>query len=312
MGKQTGIEWTNHTFNPWWGCTKVSPGCANCYAERDSKRWGQEWGKGAPRRVFGDNHWKDPLHWNEQARRDGVRRRVFCASMADVFEEEAPVGQLDRLWDLIRRTPNLDWQLLTKRPHLIASKLPADWGQGFPNVWLGTSVEDQKRAEERIPELLKVPARIHFLSCEPLLGPVDLEDLSVPVFTYETDDHTDAESGLVRVGGIDWVIAGGESGPNARPVHPDWLRMLRTQVEEAGAAFFFKQWGEWAPGESCDGLVTRTEQTADWLNETWHFGTITPRQAEEQVIDDEPTLYRVGKKLAGRLLDGVVHDGMPA
>lgn len=153
MGKETGIGWTRHTFNPWWGCKKVSAGCKFCYAESIDKVYGggQHWGIGAPRREFGDKHWNEPRRWNKQAVKDGVRRRVFCASMADVFDPEAPAGALERLWQLIRETPQLDWLLLTKRPERIASSLPADWGKGWHNVWLGTSVENQEAADKRIP-----------------------------------------------------------------------------------------------------------------------------------------------------------------
>ncbi|MCI0671755.1 MAG: phage Gp37/Gp68 family protein, partial [Myxococcaceae bacterium] len=182
MGAETEISWTHSTFNPWWGCTRVSPGCDHCYAESFDRRvGGAHWGKGVPRRTFGDKHWGEPLKWNAAAAKAGERRRVFCASMADVFDAEAPDGALERLWALIRATPALDWLLLTKRPGRIRHSLPADWGDGYPNVWLGTTVEDQERAEQRIPVLLDVPARVHFLSCEPLLGPVDVSRFMWPV-----------------------------------------------------------------------------------------------------------------------------------
>ncbi|MBC7944549.1 MAG: phage Gp37/Gp68 family protein [Burkholderiales bacterium] len=221
MGFNSRIEWTTHTFNPWWGCTKVSRGCKFCYAEALSKRYGHDvWGARKPRRLLSDNHWREPLKWEAEARRERLRFQVFCASMADVFEEKAPAGQLDRLWDLIRQTPNLDWQLLTKRPHRIADSLPEDWGSGYQNVWLGTSVED-RRVIDRISLLVKVPAKVHFLSLEPLLGP--LPDLPLK--------------------GINWVIVGGESGAGARPIYPDWVRSIRNQCLKAEVAFFFKQWG---------------------------------------------------------------------
>lgn len=175
MGVETKIQWTDHTFNAWWGCTKVSAGCDHCYAEAfDHRLGGAHWGAGAARKVFKDKHWSEPRRWNEAARKAGKRARVFCSSMADVFDSEAPEGELTKLWELIRETPWLDWQLLTKRPHRIAQSLPADWGDGWPNVWLGTTVENQEQAELRIPRLLAVAARVRFLSCEPLLGQVDL------------------------------------------------------------------------------------------------------------------------------------------
>lgn len=175
MGKDTGIPWTDHTFNMTWGCTKISLGCANCYADVWAARWGLDlWGAN-PRRLFGPKHWAEPLKWQAAAKRDGVRRRVFTSSMADVFEDHPAIdAERPKLWDLIRKTPDLDWQLLTKRANRIAANLPDDWGDGWPNVWLGVSVENQATADERIPHLLKIPAAVRFLSVEPLLGPVDL------------------------------------------------------------------------------------------------------------------------------------------
>ncbi len=221
MAQHSSIEWTDHTFNPWWGCTKVSDGCKFCYAEAIANRYGQNvWGPTAARRTFGENHWREPLKWNEAAERNGERARVFCASMADVFDERAPVEERERLWELIRQTPHLDWQILTKRPQLIAENLPLDWGDGYENVWLGTSVED-KRVVERIVQLSAVPAVVHFLSLEPLIGPLP----NLPL-----DD-------------IQWVIVGGESGPKSRFMSPLWVEDIRHQCEAASVPFFFKQWG---------------------------------------------------------------------
>lgn len=223
MGAYSKIEWTTHTFNPWWGCTKVSDGCKFCYAEALSKRYGHSfWGPLADRRLMSDQHWRQPQQWNAEAARAGERYRVFCASMADVFDERAPAGQLERLWDVIRATPYLDWQLLTKRPHRIAESLPGDWGDGYENVWLGTSVEDSK-VLHRIDHLIETPAVVHFLSVEPLIGPI----------------------GRLPLGDIEWVIVGGESGPKARPIEIEWVRDIQRQCAEAEqeVAFFFKQWG---------------------------------------------------------------------
>src|SRR5262245_52074261 len=176
MGKDSGIEWTHHTFNPWWGCMKVSPGCEHCYAETFSIRVGKKvWGPKADRRFFGDAHWAEPLKWNAVAARAGERHRVFCASMADVFEDRRELdGHRARLWRLIAATPHLDWLLLTKRPENLARMLPwySHWenrvafepDEPWPNVWLGTTVEDQQRADERIPHLLRSPAAVRFLS----------------------------------------------------------------------------------------------------------------------------------------------------
>lgn len=203
MAKNSHIEWTHHTFNPWWGCIKISPACDNCYAELWAKRMGHQlWGRHSSRRFFGAAHWREPLSWNEEARVTGRRERVFCASMADVFERRADLNaERLRLWNLIENTPNLDWLLLTKRPQNIRKLAP--WREDWPaNVWLGTTVENQTEAEKRLPSLLSVPAVVRFLSCQPLLGPLNLRGW----FSKE-GFHS-----------IDWIIAGGESGGGSRPV----------------------------------------------------------------------------------------------
>ncbi len=228
MAKDSKIEWTTHTFNPWWGCTKVSPACDNCYAEKWAKRTGHDiWGHKGPRRELSDAYWKQPLAWQKQAEQQGVRPRVFCASMADVFEWKKGLNPIrERLWELINQTPNLDWLLLTKRPHLINRLGPqTPWPS---NVWLGTTVESQRFANERIPKLVENDATVRFLSCEPLLGPVDLTK-------------------WLEAGRINWVIAGGETGAGARPTDPEWFEMLKDQCTTAGVPFHFKQWGDWYP-----------------------------------------------------------------
>lgn len=274
MGKNSAIEWCDHTFNPWWGCVKVSPGCQHCYADTLATRYGYTvWGPATTtsRRFFGATHWQEPLRWNRDAARDGVRRRVFCASMADVFEENADlVSERQKLWALIEATPWLDWLLLTKRPEHINVMLPQQWlDHPRPNVWLGTSVETQDQAARRIPLLQGVRAAVLFLSCEPLLGPLDLDGLA-----YEAAGP--ARSGYNPL--VDWIIVGGESGHGARPMHPDWVRSLRDQCTTAGIAFHFKQWGEYEP-------------------------------CEEAVV--MPASRRVGKKRAGRLLDNRTWDQFP-
>ena len=247
MGKTT-IEWTStvdadgttspgFTFNPFWGCTKISEGCTNCYADTLSNRYGHNvWGPKADRRFFGDKHWAEPIKWNKAAERDGVRRRVFCASMADVFERHmvlATQSRMDveraRLWELIEATPMLDWLLLTKRPENIRTMVPLRWLHDVPhNVWYGTSTENQEQADIRIPELLQVPAVVRFLSAEPLLGPVNIRSGLGQTF------HAPQ---------LHWVIAGGESGSKARPMDAEWARSIRDQCVSANVAFFFKQWG---------------------------------------------------------------------
>jgi protein gp37 len=215
MGEQTAISWCDHTFNAWWGCTKVSPGCDHCYAETWAKRFAVEWGHGQARRFFGAKHWREPLRWNARTVRDGIRRRVFCASMADVFDNEVGQEHREQLWALIRATPALDWLVLTKRIGNVPAMLPADWGGvGYANVWLGATIVNQAEADRDVPKLLAVPARVRFLSCEPLLGRIELPSSNPPR--------------------VHWVIVGGESGPRARPMHPDWARSLRDQCVAAG------------------------------------------------------------------------------
>ena len=277
MAKNSSIEWTHHTFNPWWGCTKVSPACDHCYAETWAKRVGQGvWGAKAPRRFFTDKHWKEPLRWNAEAVIDGDRRRVFCASMADVFERRADLNpSRERLWELIQATPMLDWLLLTKRPQEIGGKVP--WTNDWPeNIWLGTTVENQKFAGLRLPHLLKHPAKVRFLSCEPLLGPIDLRPWIKPK----------SKTGLF---GIDWIIAGGESGPGARPMHPEWARGLRDQAAATKVAFHFKQWGHWVPEE-----IVTIEQKRSVIE-----------------LEDGSKMAWLEKKVAGRKLDGDTWDGLP-
>ena len=241
MGSTTNISWTDHTFNPWWGCVNVSPGCDNCYAEAFAKRTGHDvWGKTAGRRFFGEKHWNEPRKWSG---------RVFCASMADVFEPNPVLDdERERLWRLIDETPHLTWQLLTKRPEQVLRLAPGYWLDDWPpNVWLGTTVEDQERANLRIPRLLDLPAKVRFLSCEPLLGPVDLLRALDPL----------GIGGRWNVSDVGWVIAGGESGPRHRPLDLDNARRLLYQCESAGVPFFFKQVGGRTPtagGDLLDGV----------------------------------------------------------
>jgi protein gp37 len=241
MGQQTGIEWTDHTFNPWWGCVRVSPACQHCYAETFAKRTGNAvWGVEAPRRMFGDKHWREPAKWNRAAAAAGVRRKVFCASMADVFEDRPDLmGPRERLFRLIEATPMLDWLLLTKRPENLTTLLPASWLiRPLRHVWLGTTVENQEYAAKRLPHLIAVPASVRFVSYEPALGLVDFGRW------------------LHGPSRIDWLIAGGESGPGFRAPDPEWIRSARQACVVAGVPFFFKQWGGLRPktgGAALDG-----------------------------------------------------------
>lgn len=240
MGVDTKIEWAHHTFNAWIGCTKVSPGCDHCYAARQDahRRWTPD-GWGGPRRRTSAEYWKQPLKWDRAAARKGERHRVFCSSLADVFDNQVDAAWRADLWPLIAATPHLDWLLLTKRPQNIKKMLPADWGSGYQNVWLGTTVENQAEADRRIPHLLAVPARVRFLSCEPLLGPIDLTRVAGRA---GLDPHW-----CMKKSGLGWVIVGGESGPGARPMHPDWARSLRDQCAAARVPFFVKQLSSGGP-----------------------------------------------------------------
>lgn len=240
MAENSKIEWTDHTFNPWVGCTKVSPACDHCYAEGWAKRSGMvKWG--GPRKRTSEANWKKPAKWNREAKAAGVRRRVFCASLADVFDNQVPNEWREELWCLIRTTPHLDWLLLTKRPQNIAKMLPVDWnsgaGQGYFNVWLGTTAENQAEADKRIPHLQRIPAAVRFLSCEPLLAPLDLDRGGFSFLRRLVDPSN--RSNVYEP--VNWVICGGESGHGARDMDADWARELRDDCKSAGVAFFMKQ-----------------------------------------------------------------------
>lgn len=266
MGADTRIEWATHTFNPWRGCTKVAAGCTNCYAEAWSKRNPGTlgvWGDQGTRVVASEAQWRLPLKWARQAReREGswhadtgigpIRPRVFCASLADVFEDRPElVGPRARLLDLIFRTPELDWLLLTKRPENIErlwDEAATEWGEPgtlampMSNVWLGTSIACQEDADRNIPLLLQVPASVRFVSAEPLIGLVDLTGLFPGRCACEVCATTSVRCTASRAP-LDWLIVGGESGPRARPCDREWIRGLRDQAKAAGIACFIKQLG---------------------------------------------------------------------
>ncbi len=309
MAENSKIEWTHHTFNPWIGCTKVHEGCKHCYAEADfDKRKGfARWGDHGTRVLTSVANWKKPKAWNKAAEAAGERHRVFCASLADVFEDwDGPIQNggcwrdlhdaRTALFHLIEVTPHLDWLLLTKRPENIRRMWPrvgqhdewmeegGDIGQyvRFQNVWLGTSISEQEHADKQIPELEKcrdlVP--VLFLSCEPLLGLIDL----------------DFACNRREMSCIDWVIAGGESGLNARPMHPLYPRSLRDQCQAAGVPFLFKQWGEFAPSPD-GGLPDNLPDSAGYYFEAPH---------------PPGKVWRFTKQVAGRMLDGQIYDEFPA
>lgn len=286
MGENSAISWTHHTFNPWSGCWKISPGCKNCYAAADDHRrhGGKHWERTGPRLMRAEAYWRQPAKWNREAEAAGERRRVFCASLADVGELRPDlVAPRQRLFRTILETPWLDWLLLTKRIEDLATVLPwrlgADaaafvggaWGTPWPNVWLGVTTEDQEHAAARLAVLRRIPAAVHFASYEPALGPIDYTRLPDPDgLLGETFNALEAEPGAFKLG---WLIFGDESGPRRRDADPQWARDARDQAEAHGVAYHFKQWC----GDDVDGIA----------------GT------------------RVRGKIHLPVLDGAVHDGFP-
>jgi protein gp37 len=323
MSDKTGIEWTDATWNPIRGCSRVSEGCKNCYAERVANRYS---GPGLPYDgTITDGRWNGqiklvpevldkPLRWRKP-------RRIFVNSMSDLFHENVPLEYIAQVFDVMASAtadcgknhkheeecwcgdPHI-FQILTKRPErmrrVINEELPEFvaelmWGDStlsmaigdhwpLPNVWLGVSVENQRTADERIPLLLQTPAAVRFLSIEPMIGPVNLDG----IWGYPGS----ADGAQLDNWPIHWVIVGGESGPGARPMHPDWVRGLRDQCQAAGVPFFFKQWGEWAA----------ISQPVDVYHASCGFQTLGPGQG----------CKRVGKKAAGRILDGRTWDEFPS
>lgn len=230
MSKDTSISWCDHTFNPVWGCTKVSPGCDHCFAADLDRRWHQNthWGKGVPRRTFADKHWNEPLAWNRAAQAAGTKRKVFCGSMCDVMDDEWPSGIRERLWELIDNTPNLIWQLLTKRPQRYLRYLPKEFKHA--NVWLGMSAENQEMFDVRAEHLIDASVdrgTIAFVSYEPALGPLTLSG-------YPNWD-------------LDWLICGAESGAGRRPMEQSWAENILRECKERGTQFFMKQFGARTP-----------------------------------------------------------------
>lgn len=273
MGKSS-IGWTDLTFNGWIGCEHHGKGCLHCYAEAQNRfyKWnGGQWGKGAPRKVTSPANWMLPLKWNREAEAAGVRRKVFGFSLADWADADGPEGALPWLWALWRATPWLDWQMLTKRAERIKDCLPPDWGEGYPNVWLGFSVACQEDAERGIPELIRVPAVVHFISCEPLVEAVDLDMGRCDIHNrdhVQADDRGEfcnecaADGGTGELsfwhwldplnGGISWVIVGGESGGDARPFHLQWARQIVKQCQDTHTPVFVKQLGQRPQGDYYD------------------------------------------------------------
>lgn len=347
MADGTHIQWTDATWQIITGCSVVSPGCMRCYAmkwagtrlahhpsraglTRNSKA-GPVW-TGDVR--FNEKWLTQPLHWKHP-------RMIFVCAHGDLFHEAVPDEWIDRVLAVMALAPQHTFQVLTKRARRMRDYLSGDWsvhvyqtiekelgsgigcgwlagGKPLPHVWFGVSVEDQTSADERIPDLLATPAAVRWVSAEPLLGPIDFKRCR------QRDESVDAIAGEIWRAGcgsessttwrgkpkLDWIVVGGESGPGARPMHPDWARSIREQCAAAGVAFFFKQWGEWAPGEAVARAPTRTEVGA-WLFREWTSRPVTLRESEQMCIDDEPDVWRVGKARAGRLLDGREHNDMP-
>jgi protein gp37 len=368
MSTNSKIEWTDHTFNPWIGCSKISTsktcggGCDGCYAEfstpvRVLRAKGIEtWGPHAARHRTSPANWAMPLRWNAQAEAFAAehsrRQRVFCASLADVFDNAVPVQWRIELVRLIMSTPNLDWLLLTKRIGNAAEMLEVafrghtaqreGWRDNVPpNVWIGATVVNQAEADRDIPKLLAVPASKRFLSMEPLLGPVDLSHIDI-------DGHSEIFP-LAGTGGcedydgnaapdlpaLDWVIVGGESGPSARPMHPDWARSLRDQCATAGVPFLFKQWGEWFPvSQQAEGFTHRLYRSNRKARPHEDQGALDDCYGrtclvEQAVIHEDGSVlaplapmaflqgtgamltFKAGKKAAGRALDGREWNEVP-
>jgi protein gp37 len=332
MADGTAIEWTDATWNPVRGCTRVSPGCGGpgphggCYAERVAARFsgpGQAYEGLAKMRnkkarwtgkvAFVDGVLTQPLRWTRP-------RRIFVNSMSDLFHESVLDEWIDRIFAVMALAPQHTFQVLTKRADRMrdyftscpismrarAIKREAheitggDTHVALPlsNVWLGVSAEDQQRAGERVPDLLQTPAAVRFVSAEPLLGPIDFTDV-FPDLTATLNAFTGEGRHLLgmsakTLGPLDWIIVGGESGPRSRPMHPAWVSAIRDQCAAAGVAFFFKQWGEWvAEVQSPEDIVLPASSRCPW-----------PR--------DETAVYQVGKRRAGRFLNGRTHDEMPA
>ncbi|WP_454919262.1 DUF5131 family protein [Xanthobacter sediminis] len=319
MGETTAISWCDHTWNPWVGCTKVSPACDGCYAEHLMDRrmgrvtWGGP-GRGRGTRSRTSEHtWNDPFRWQRKAEKDGTRPFVFCASLADIFDNAVPPEWRREAFDVMRRTPRLVYLLLTKRPQNIA-RLTEEAG-GLPsNCALGTTVEDQKRANINVPTLVLsgLDPLFYFVSCEPLLGKVELNNINPPGSGIAGSNFFWRTTLRPRIG---WVITGGETDQGAhkaRPSHPDWFRALRDQCAVDGVPFHHKQNGEWKDGSDFatdDSVRAVLTDGRVLLPDMESFRTA---DRENPVMRHSPTLMRrIGKARAGRTLDGVLHDARP-
>jgi protein gp37 len=344
MADNTHIEWTDATWNPITGCSVVSPGCTNCYAMKlaGTRLAHHESRAGLTRETKGGPVWTGEVRFNEQWLDQPLRwkkpRMIFVCAHGDLFAEGVPDAWIDQVFAVMALAPHHTFQVLTKRSARMRAYMDCFSGADMPmdritaamwtinerrtdhihggwplrNVWLGVSVEDQKRADERIPDLLATPAAVRWISAEPLLGPVSLDDIAIPRPELCASVIWSALRGW---GGapskINWVVVGGESGPGARPMHPDWVRSLRDQCAEANVPFFFKQWGNWLP------VLDRDNDDPDWRSNYRDL-----REVKRAIInlaggmgfhgDRVHVVENVGKARAGRLLDGVEHNGFPA
>jgi protein gp37 len=270
MGEHTGIEWTDSTFNAWWGCVKVSQGCAHCYAETLDARFhagDKHWGPNSPRKLFGDKHWKQLDAWNSQAKKEGKPRKVFVGSMMDIWEPHPDVVPARaRLIAGIDtgKWPWLIFQMLSKRIENCKDFVPTRWLQkGFPaNVWIGVTIEDDANLDARMYELLALPAAVRFVSYEPVLGQLARMGAYIADHTHNIV-QADTETAQ-RLRGVQWVICGGESGNNARLMKPEWAEQMQQICQRAGVPFFFKQWGTIEPLD----FVTPDEMFA-YTNAGW-------------------------------------------
>lgn len=305
--KDTKISWCDHTFNPWIGCTKVSPACDNCYAEQIASRFKMAlWGN-HKRVLTSEKYWEQPLRWNKQSKSKHnawsrfkeqypglsdeqliskgfiktVKPKVFCGSMCDIFDNSVPFAWRLHLFTLIQNTPYLDWLLLTKRIGNSQKMLDDIMrfnkiNEPLDNVWLGITICNQKEADRDIPKLLNIPVTKRFLSIEPMLGAIDIS---------------------AYIKNIDWVIVGGESGRKARPMHPDWVRGVRDQCREACIPFFFKQWGEWLDRDDIHkrGMIPHYETAVHEFSNKENYSV----------------MFRIGTKKSGCLLDGIKYKEVP-
>lgn len=245
MAEVTKIAWAHSTFNPWIGCTKIGPGCDNCYAAAGDQRFtgGSRWGAGAPRHHTSVSYWRQPINWDKKAAKSGQPWRVFCASQADVFDNEVDPDWRAHLWTLIKCTPHLTWLLLTKRVGNVQQMLPADWNDGYPNVWLGITVVTQEEAYRDVPKLERIPARVRWLSIEPQIERIDLCEMFG--IWWNSTMHVWEATGSAFKRPVNWVVCGGESAQRGkcRAFELDWARSLRRTCDAVGIKFFMKQLG---------------------------------------------------------------------